>query len=104
MAFLAFPIIIVALVAFFVRLKNLGKLNKTQLGVVSKNLDNKQKKFGRWLGKATNNKKRNGFTRLNQHSDNDETEQLNRPSNSNDSGSDSESDEIGIKLPTLTRA
>lgn len=104
MAFLAFPIVIVALIAFCVRLKNLGKLNKTQLGAVGKNLDNKQKKFGRWLGKATSNKKRNGFTRLNQDSDNDETEHLNRPSNSNDSGSESESDEIGIKLPTLSRA
>ncbi len=103
MAFLACPLILVGLIAFCVRLKNLGKLkdlsNTTNLG---KNLETKQKKLGQWLGNATNRKKRNGFTRLNQNSDNEEAEQLTNQNGSNES--DSESDEIGIQLPTISKA
>jgi len=101
MLFLASPLILAGAVAVCVRLKNMGKLNKSQLGKVGKEFESKQKKFGKWIGKATNNKKRKGFTRLNQDSDNDETEQLNRPSGSD---SESDSDELGIKMPTLTKA
>ena len=101
MLFLASPLILAGAVAVCVRLKNMGKLNKSQLGKVGKEFQSKQKKFGKWIGKATNNKKRKGFTRLNQDSDNDETEQLNRPSGSD---SESDSDEFGIKMPTLTKA
>lgn len=103
MAFLACPLILIGMIAFCIRLKNLGKLNKSHLGEVSRNLDAKQKKLGKWIGRATNKKKRNGFTRLNQDSDDEaETERLNAPSDSDKS--ESESDEIGIKMPTLAKA
>lgn len=100
MAFLAFPLIIIGLIGCLVRLKNMGKLNKGQLDSVGKNLEKNQKKFGKWISSARNKKKRNGgFTRLNQESDNEECEKLNRTSNSD---TESESDEIGIKMPTLS--
>ena len=99
MAFLSFPLIIIGLVGCCVRLKSLGRLNKGQLDSVSKNLENNQKKFGKWISNATNKKNRNGgFMRLNQDSENEECEKLNRTSNSD---SESESDELGIKMPTL---
>ncbi len=103
MAFLAAPLILVVFIAFCVRLKNLGKLNNlAAVSQIGKNLESKQNKIGKWIGEATNRKKRNaGFTRLNQDSDNEEAEQLNKASVSN---SDSESDEIGIQLPTLSKA
>lgn len=100
MAFLAFPLIIIGLIGCCVRLRNMGKLNRGQLDTVGRNLEKNQKKIGKWISNATNKKKRNGgFTRLNQESDNEECEKLNRTSNSD---SESESDEIGIKMPTLT--
>lgn len=100
MAFLAFPLIIIGLIGCCVRLRNMGKLKNGQLDTVGRNLEKNQKKFGKWIANATNKKKRNGgFTRLNQESDNEECEKLNRTSNSD---SESESDEIGIKMPTLS--
>jgi len=98
MGFLCFPLVIAGLVAICVRYKNMGRLNSA---TVNKEFDLNKGKLGKWIDKATNKKNRNGgFTRLKQDSDNDETEQLNRPSNSD---SESESDEVGIKMPTLTK-
>ena len=84
----------------------MGRLNNaSHLGTaIGKNFEAKQNKIGKWIDNAKNKSKKNrngGFTRLKQDSDNDETEQLNRPSNS-DTG-ESESDEIGIKMPTLSK-
>ncbi len=98
MGFLCFPLVVAGLVGVCVRCKSIGRLNKAS---VSKEFDLNKGKLGKWIDKATSKKKRNGgFARLKQDSDNDETEQLNRPSNSE---SESESDEIGIKMPTLTK-
>ena len=98
MGFLAFPLIVFAIIGFCVRLKTIGKLSPTNIAKESK----QQNKLSKWIGKATSSKKRNGFTRLNQESENEESERLNKPSGSNDS--ETESDEIGIQLPTLSKA
>ena len=98
MGFLAFPLIVFAIIGFCVRLKTINKLSPTNIPKESK----QQNKLSKWIGKATSSKRRHGFTRLNQESENEEAECLNKPSGINDS--ETESDEIGIQLPTLSKA
>ena len=105
MAFLAIPLLIVILVALCIRLKNTGKLKKFPIVGVANGIESKHKELGKWISKQTNSKKRNGFTRLNQDS-NDEAESLNNPKSSKlNSYSDSDSDsEVEIQLPTISKA
>jgi hypothetical protein len=103
MGFLVVPVVIVIIIGLIVRCKNMGKLNR--LNTLSSNLESKQKDLGKWLDKKV--KKRKGFTRLNQDSDNEEIEKLNKPSSNGNlanESSDAESDEIEISLPQLSKA
>ena len=114
MGFLAVPLILIVLVALMVRIRNLRK-NNTKANIVSFTNQNgeskisnkgKESKFGKWMSKKANKNKRNGFTRLNQDSDNEETVHLNKQlsSNSNENDSDTDNDEVQITLPTLSKA
>jgi lipopolysaccharide export LptBFGC system permease protein LptF len=113
MAFLAIPLILIVLVALMVRIRNLRKNAKANIvsftnqnGDSKASAKNKESKFGKWMSEKTNKNKRNGFTRLNQDSDNEETVHLNKQlsSNSNENDSDSDNDEVQITLPTLSKA
>lgn len=110
MTFLAVPVILVVVVALIVRLKNTGRLKSMKLGGVAGKLDAKHKELGSWIKKNTNSKKRNGFTRLNQESDDEEAQSLNRngSSGSNDINRNSEDSESGsdneVAMPTLSKA
>lgn len=99
MGFLGIPLVFVVLLALFVRLKNMGKLNN-----VGSKIENRHRKIGKWLNKNANRK--NGFTRLNQNSDDEEAESLNKLSHSNGQGAgDTDSDsEVEINIPQLTKA
>jgi hypothetical protein len=114
MAFLGIPLLLVVVISTIVRLKNMGKLKRLKINALSSGLDSKQKEIGRWISEKNN--KRNGFTRLNQESDNEEAESLTkkstRLSSSSNGGraggenSDYESEsEVDIQtLPTLSKA
>ena len=112
MGFLAIPLALIILVAMIVRIKNLRKHSKTNIVTfANQNSDNKssakkESKFGKWMSQKTNKNKRNGFTRLNQDSDNEETVHLNKSmrSNSNENESETSNDEVEITLPTLSKA
>ncbi|CAF0958876.1 unnamed protein product [Brachionus calyciflorus] len=95
MGFLGVPLVLVILVALIVRLKNMGKLKKV-------NLENRN--IGQWLNRNT--KKRNGFTRLNQNSDDEEAESLNKMGHTSRQGAgDTDSDsEVEINIPQLSKA
>ena len=106
MAFLAIPLILVVVLATLVRLKNMGRLS--HIGRDSKHIE-----LGKWMNnkKSTPNassRKRNGFMRLNQESDNEEAERLNVPDDATANGlnrTDSDSDsEVEISLPTISKA
>ena len=102
MAFLAIPLVLVVITALIVRLKNSGKLRDVSLKNVGNGLETKHKELGKWISKTSNRKKRNnGFTRLNQDSEEEEAESLNKNSNMNDSDSDSAEDEI--HLPNISK-
>jgi hypothetical protein len=101
MAFLAIPLLLVVITALIVRLKNNGKLRDVSLKNVGNGLETKHKELGKWISKTTNRKKRNGFTRLNQDSEEEEAESLNKNSNLN--GSDSDSAEDEIHLPNISK-
>jgi hypothetical protein len=108
MAFLAIPLTIVVIAAIIIRIKNAGmqiiffylkyifflifnlkkKGNLRNFGSLFK--DTKPNDLGKWIKSTKNGKQlRNGFTRLNQESDN-ENEPLDN--------SDSDSDEITVPL------
>lgn len=104
MAFLAIPLVLVVIVASIVRLKNMGKLKRLKINALGSGLD-KHKDIGRWISNKKNTK--NGFTRLNQESDNEEAESLNKPrrSSSNRDNSDYESEsDPEVNVPKLTKA
>jgi hypothetical protein len=113
MAFLAIPLILVVLAALIVRLKNTGKLEKLNLVTVGNTIETKHKELGKWISRTASNKKRNGFTRLNQDSEGEEAERLTKRDDSTPDGlsnnkgyntdSDSES-EVEISLPSLSKA
>jgi hypothetical protein len=113
MAFLAIPLILVILAALIVRLKNTGKLEKLNLVTVGTTIETKHKELGKWISRTANNKKRNGFTRLNQDSEGEEAEHLTKRNDSAANGannkhayntdSDSES-EVEISLRSLSKA
>jgi hypothetical protein len=104
MAFLAIPLILIVIIALIVRLKNMGKLRDVSFANVGNGIDTKHKELGKWISKTTNRKNRDGFTRLRQDSQDEETESLNKPKNStNDSDSDSAEDEIQLQLPSISK-
>jgi hypothetical protein len=106
MAFLAVPLVLVIVAALILRLRNTGKLRKLNLVGIGNGADSKHKELGKWIRKTTSNKKRNGFTRLNQESDGEEAESLNKKDGGlnrlNSDSEDTEEDEI--TLPTLSKA
>lgn len=111
MAFLAIPLILVVVIALCVRLKNMGKLKKLKLIGVGSSGESRHKELGKWISKTTNSKKRNGFTRLKQDSDDDEAEHLNKSANGGGSDNQNNSDDsddsdshVQINLPTLSKA
>ena len=110
MTFLAVPVIFVIVVALIVRLKNTGRLKSMKLGGVGSKIDAKHKELGKWITNKTNSKKRNGFTRLNQESDDEEAQRLNRngSSGSNDINRNTDDSESGsdgeAPMPTLSNA
>ena len=103
MTFLAIPLVLVVFVALIVRCKNSGKLKNITLASVGNGLESKHKELGKWISKNANSKKRNGFTRLNQDSDNEEAVHLNKQTSLNDDDSDSEN-EVEISLPNISKA
>jgi hypothetical protein len=106
MCFLAVPLVAVIVAALILRCKNTGKLRKLNLVGVGNGVESKHNELGKWIRKTTNNKKRNGFTRLRQESDGEEAESLNKQQNGVDRvNSDSEeTEEDEITLPTLSKA
>lgn len=107
MGFLIVPLVLVVVISAIVRLRNMGKLKRLKLATLSNGLDAKQKEIGRWIKEKSN--KRNGFTRLNQESENEEAESLTskaRRSSSNRENSDYESEsEVEVQtMPTLSKA
>ena len=116
MIFLSVPLVIVIVAAVIIRLKNMGRLKRLNLaGLGNGTLDTKHKELGKWIKKTSKAKKRNGFMRLNQDSDDEEAKSLNGKQNGvngvgsngvpNHVNTDSESDEEDvITLPTLSKA
>jgi hypothetical protein len=113
MGFLVVPLVLVIIAAVIARLKHMGKLRKLKLVGVGNSIETKQKELGKWMGRTINSKNRNGFTRLRQESDDEETEPMTgRPDNGQQNGSlnnnhidESESSsEVEINLPNLTKA
>lgn len=94
MGFLVVPLVLVIIVAIVVRLKNSGKLRRLKLSPngAASTIETRWKKGD----KVT----KNGFTRLNQESDGEEAESLNKPGASNNSDYDSDEDTV----PTMSKA
>ena len=113
MAFLAVPLVAVVVAAFVVRLRNTGKLGRMNLANLNGKMDAKSK-FN-WLRDKTDSRKRNGFTRLNQNSDDEEAQHLNdtksrngssgsgdlKPANEYESDTNSDAENA---MPTISKA
>ena len=101
MGFLVVPLVLVIIVATIVRVKNL-KLRRLKLaangGGTASGVD------ARWKKSSKQPMTKNGFTRLNQESDGDEAESLNKPHRSSSNHENSDYDTEEDNLPTLSKA
>lgn len=103
MGFLVVPLVLAVVVATVVRLKNIGKLRRLKLaanggGSGGSTVESRWKKPN---GKPIT---KNGFTRLNQESEDEEAESLNKPRRSSSNRDNSDYDTEEDNLPTMSKA
>lgn len=101
MGFLVVPLVVAIIVASIVRLKNMNKLRRLNLSAngVGGGIES------RWKKRKAPETTKNGFTRLNQESDVEESQSLNNPNSTRGDSDEEDTSEVDAShMPGMSKA